>query len=135
MTDKVGITIKGIRTMDGEHECVEESGDGDYYRKNGKHYILWRRDGDMVKRIRIDDHSMTVTETNGGNAMDFQEGRKTTVAYGGPEGKLVLVLWTHRFRVRCREEVLEAEVEYALYYGENHISDNKITVTVFLREA
>lgn len=134
MTDKVRITVRGIRIMDGEKECVEEAGEGDYYRRNGKHYILWRRNGDMVKRIRIAHDSMTVAETNGGNAMEFQEGRETSVTYTAAGGRLVMELRTRRFHLDCQEKFLEAEVEYALYHGGIHMSDHHIKVTVRPRD-
>jgi len=40
VTRKVWIHIKGVRVMDGEQELVDETGPGDYYKKNGKHYIM-----------------------------------------------------------------------------------------------
>ena len=130
MAEKVWITIKGIRTMDGERENVNEDGSGEYYRKNGKHYIIWHHDGNIARRIGITENSMTVTESNGGNAMNFEKGTKTRTLYGTPGGKVLLEIRTHDFCL-CREEnLLEAEVDYSLFHDGSHISDSRIKVTV-----
>ena len=41
MTKDVLITISGIQMMDEEDSDVEMIVRGDYYQKNGKHYILY----------------------------------------------------------------------------------------------
>ena len=40
MTKEVLINIGGARSMGGEEEDIEMIVKGDYYKKNGKHYIL-----------------------------------------------------------------------------------------------
>ena len=41
MTKDVLITIRGVHTMDEEDNDVEMIVRGDYYQKNGKHYVLY----------------------------------------------------------------------------------------------
>lgn len=41
MTKDVLITIRGVHTLDHEDNDVEMIIRGDYYQKNGKHYILY----------------------------------------------------------------------------------------------
>lgn len=43
MTKDVLITIRGVHTLDHEDNDVEMIVRGDYYQKNGKHYILMKR--------------------------------------------------------------------------------------------
>lgn len=134
MTDKVWITIKGIRTVDGEKEDVNESGSGNYYRRNEKHYIIWCYDSHRTKRIRFTKDSMSVAETNGSNAMEFKEGRETRTLYGTPGGNLPLTIRTHKFCLDQKENRIEAEVEYSLYYNSDHMMDNCIKVIVCSRQ-
>lgn len=134
MGNKVRIAIKGIRSMDGEQEPVDEAGLGDHYIRKGKHYIIWRHGESIAKRIKITGTSMTVTEADGGNAMDFEKGRRCCTLYGASAGRLLLEIMTHEFRVREEERFLEAEAEYSLYHGNIHISDNRIKVTVVFLE-
>ena len=49
MTKDVLITIRGVHTLDHEDNDVEMIIRGDYYQKNGKHYILYEEilEGDV----------------------------------------------------------------------------------------
>ena len=65
MTKDVLVTINGIHTMDEEDNDVEMVVRGDYYQKNGKHYILYEEvlEGmeETVKNvIKISDSSMDI---------------------------------------------------------------------------
>ena len=50
MTKDVLITISGIQMIDEEDSDVEMIVRGDYYQKNGKHYIPLRRDDGRLYR-------------------------------------------------------------------------------------
>lgn len=130
MTEKVWVAIRGIRSMDGETEDVEESGRGTYYRRNGNHYILWPVGEKAARRIRIAGDSLTVSQENGRNAMSFESGRNTCALYGDPGAKLSLEIRTGKFLMREEENLLEAEVEYSLYHEGLLLSDNRMQVTV-----
>lgn len=41
MTRDVLVRISGLQLIDGEHDDVEVITSGDYFWKNGKHYILY----------------------------------------------------------------------------------------------
>lgn len=134
MGNKVRIAIKGVRSMDGEQEPVDEAGLGEHYIRKGKHYIIWRHEEGIAKRIKITKTSMTVTEADGGNAMDFEKGRRCCTLYQTSAGKLPLEIMTREFRLREEGRFLEAEMEYSLYHGDTHISDNRIKVMVAFLE-
>ena len=67
MTKDVLITIRGVHTMDEEDNDVEMIVRGDYYQKNGKHYVLYEEllEGfkEPVKNIiKITPTSMDITK-------------------------------------------------------------------------
>ena len=67
MTKDVLITIRGVHTMDEEDNDVEMIVRGDYYQKNGKHYVLYEEliEGfkEPVKNIiKISSTSMDITK-------------------------------------------------------------------------
>ena len=67
MTKDVLITIRGVHTVDEEDNDVEMIVRGDYYQKNGKHYVLYEEliEGfkEPVKNIiKITPTSMDITE-------------------------------------------------------------------------
>jgi uncharacterized beta-barrel protein YwiB (DUF1934 family) len=68
MTKDVLITIRGVHTMDEEDNDVEMIVRGDYYQKNGKHYVLYEEllEGfkEPVKNIiKITPTSMDITKS------------------------------------------------------------------------
>lgn len=134
MTEKVWVTIRGTRSMDGETEHVDESGKGNYYRRNGNRYILWQDGEKAVKRIRIAEDSMTVSQEDGRNAMSFENGRSTRALYGDSGAKLPLEIHTCKFLLRHEDDLVEAEVEYSLYHEGVLLSDHCMKVTVRPRE-
>ena len=67
MTKDVLITIRGVHTVDEEDNDVEMIVRGDYYQKNGKHYVLYEEliEGfkEPVKNIiKITSTSMDITK-------------------------------------------------------------------------
>ncbi len=134
MTKNVWIHIKGVRVMDGEREQVDETGPGDYYKKNGKHYIIGSREGSVVKRLKVTEDLMAVTGNGGGGEMVFEKGKETGLYYGDAQGGLRLDIRTRTFESHEEEALLWVRVEYALYSGHSHVSDNYMEVRICPRE-
>ena len=74
MTGKVQIDIKGVRTIDGQREQVDETGTGEYYKRNGKHYVIGTSEDGAIKRMKFTVDSMSVTG-KGGGSMVFEAGK------------------------------------------------------------
>lgn len=135
MTGKVWIDIKGIQTVDGERELVEEAGPGDYYARNGKHYVIGSGDGCMVKCIKFAGDFLTVVRNDGGSEMVFEKGRETRVLYNTPVGNLALEIRTRDFSLCEEDERFEVKVKYSLHSDGIHISDNCMEIKVYPRKA
>ena len=92
MTKDVLVTINGIHTMDEEDNDVEMVVRGDYYQKNGKHYILYEEvlEGmeETVKNvIKISDSSMDIIKKGAANShMLFEKNKKNLSCYSTPWG-------------------------------------------------
>ena len=129
MTGKVQIDIKGVRTIDGQREQVDETGTGEYYKRNGKHYVIGTSEDGAIKRMKFTVDSMSVTG-KGGGSMVFEAGKETRTFYGTPAGYLELEFHTREFCLREEDEFLEAKVRYALYQDGMHVSDNCMVVTL-----
>ena len=92
------ITIRGVHTVDEEDNDVEMIVRGDYYQKNGKHYVLYEEliEGfkEPVKNIiKITSTSMDITKK--GTAithMLFEKNRKNVSCYSTPFGEIVVGL-------------------------------------------
>ena len=95
MTKDVLVTINGIHTMDEEDNDVEMVVRGDYYQKNGKHYILYEEvlEGmeETVKNvIKISDSSMDIIKKGAANShMLFEKNKKNLSCYSTPMGDMI----------------------------------------------
>ena len=76
MTKDVLIKISGIHMMDDENSDVEMVVRGDYYQKNGKHYVLYEEvmegfEGTVKNVIKISPSSMDIIKKGLANTLSL----------------------------------------------------------------
>jgi uncharacterized beta-barrel protein YwiB (DUF1934 family) len=136
MTKDVLITIRGVHTLDHEDNDVEMIVRGDYYQKNGKHYILYEEilEGaeDRVKNvIKISPSSMDIIKKGVTNSrMLFEKNKKNLSCYSTPVGNLVIGIQANHFYVEEQENSIKVNVDYSLDINYEHMSDCRICVDV-----
>lgn len=136
MTKDVLITIRGVHTLDHEDNDVEMIVRGDYYQKNGKHYILYEEilEGaeERVKNvIKISPSSMDVIKKGVTNSrMLFEKNKKNLSCYSTPVGNLVIGIQANHFYVEEQENSIKVNVDYSLDINYEHMSDCRICVDV-----
>ncbi len=139
MTKEVLISISGLHFELNSEEPVEVISVGEYYQRNGKHYIVYDEllmEGDnsreMTKnRIKISDDQVDIIKKGASNVhMIFEKNKKNLTFYNTPFGDLLIGLYTTAIKVSQEEEEIVAELEYALDINSNHVSDCSITIKV-----
>ena len=136
MTKDVMITIRGVHTLDNEDNDVEMIVRGDYYQKNGKHYILYEEilEGaeERVKNvIKISPSSMDIIKKGVTNSrMLFEKNKKNLSCYSTPVGNLVIGIQANHFYVEEQENSIKVNVDYSLDINYEHMSDCRICVDV-----
>ncbi len=136
MTKDVMITIRGVHTLDHEDNDVEMIVRGDYYQKNGKHYILYEEilEGaeERVKNvIKISPSSMDIIKKGVTNSrMLFEKNKKNLSCYSTPVGNLVIGIQANHFYVEEQENSIKVNVDYSLDINYEHMSDCRICVDV-----
>jgi uncharacterized beta-barrel protein YwiB (DUF1934 family) len=116
MTKDVLITIRGVHTMDEEDNDVEMIVRGDYYQKNGKHYVLYEEllEGfkEPVKNIiKITPTSMDITKKGTATThMLFEKNRKNISCYSTPLGEMVVGIQANHFAVDEQADSLKVNV-------------------------
>ena len=136
MTKDVLITIRGVHTLDHEDNDVEMIVSGDYYQKNGKHYILYEEilEGaeERVKNvIKISPSSMDIIKKGVTNSrMLFEKNKKNLSCYSTPVGNLVIGIQANHFYVEEQENSIKVNVDYSLDINYEHMSDCRICVDV-----
>ena len=136
MTKDVLITIRGVHTLDHEDNDVEMIIRGDYYQKNGKHYILYEEilEGaeERVKNvIKISPSSMDIIKKGVTNSrMLFEKNKKNLSCYSTPVGNLVIGIQANHFYVEEQENSIKVNVDYSLDINYEHMSDCRLLSAV-----
>ena len=139
MTKEVLISVKGLQLdIDGE-EAVEVISVGDYYLKNGKHYLLYEElamdseSSDQLTKntIKISDSQVDMVKKGSSNThMIFEKNKRNETYYSTPFGELLIGIYTTRLEICEEEETISVKLEYALDVNGNHVTDCDITIKV-----
>lgn len=136
MTKEVLISISGIQIMDGEDNDVELITAGNYYMKNGKHYILYDEvmegfEGVTKNTIRITPGNMDITKKGVANVhMEFVENKKNLSCYATPYGDMMVGINTSQISISEAEDQLKVKVDYTLDINYEPVSKCNIIVNV-----
>ena len=136
MTKDVLITISGVQMLDEEDADVEMVIRGDYYQKNGKHYILYDEvmegfDGRVRNVIKISPDSVDIIKQGAASAhMQFEKNKKKLSCYTTPLGDLMIGIQANRISIDEGEDHLKINVEYSLDINYQHASECNISVNV-----
>lgn len=142
MTKEVLVSICGMQ-FDGsaENEPLELITSADYYKKNGKHYIIYDEviEGftETTKNIiKLGDGFLDITKRGTSNVhMMFEKNKKNVTYYYTPYGSLLIGINTTRLEVTETEQDIHVEVDYALEVNYEHIADCKIQMNVKSKNA
>ena len=120
MTKEILLSISGLHMLEEEDGNVEVVTAGDYYNRNGKHYILYDEvmeglSGHISNRIKISGDSVEVTKKGLTNTqLIFEKGKKHMTRYQTPYGILNLGVLTRDVQVREEDALIGVKVEYIL---------------------
>ena len=136
MTEDVRITITGRHVQDGtETEPVKTSARGKYYKKNGRHYLLFTEtpEGERVPvktTVKFDDAVIEVTRRGSGETkMRFAEGVPHPTQYRTPVGMIELLVEADHVGVSEEKTRITAETSYHLYAGGTKIQGSIVRIT------
>lgn len=137
MTKDVLVTISGLLSSpDDSEDTIEVTTAGQYYFKNGKHYILYDEIGESVNEviknmIIITDNHVDVRKKGAiDTQMSFENGKKLNSFYTSMFGQMELGISTDSIEMAQEECRLELNLKYHLDINNEHVSDNRIHVLV-----
>ena len=137
MTKDVIVSISGLQMpAEGEAEPVEVITVGDYYQKNGKHYVLYEEvnegfEGSTKNIIKMQENCIDITKKGVSNVhMVFEKNRKNVSCYSTPFGEIVVGIQANHFAVDEQADSLKVNVDYSLDINYEHMSDCRILVDV-----
>lgn len=136
MTKEVLIRISGLQIMDEEGNDVEVITTGDYFLKNGKHYIIYDEildgfEGNIRNTVKVAPDLMDIRKQGIANAhMIFEQDKRNMTRYATPMGDMMVEISTNRIQVDEQEDRLKVLVDYSLDINYEHISECSITMDV-----
>lgn len=136
MDKEVLVSISGLQFENGADEALEMITVGDYYNRNGKHYLRFDElmegfTGITKNMIKISDKSVDITKKGITNVhMVFEEKQKNMTYYNTPFGNLLIGLSTKRINVHEKENTINVKIDYSLDVNYEYVSDCTITISV-----
>lgn len=128
---EVLIHVRGFQTVieDGEEQPVEIVVPGEYYFRNGSHYLRYEEmmeefSEPTINYVKMSERGMEVRKKGSINThMVFEQGKKTTVMYTTPFGTLQMGISAISMELSESENSINMRVNYALDMNEGHVAD------------
>ena len=140
MTQDVLLTISGLQAEIDSEDALELITAADYYKKNGKHYLVYTElvpeTGDEIKNtIKMTDERVDVIKHGIQNVhMIFEPSKKNISCYNTMVGSLIIGIHTLEIDLRESDEKISAKINYVLEINDNHVSDCEILLNVVPRQ-
>ena len=142
MKKDVLIRVRGLQMMDteDEQEPLEIVVPGQYYYRNGSHYLRYEEMMDdtaqpTVNYIKLSPQGVEVRKQGQVNVhMVFEQGKKNMTFYSTPFGTLQMGIAATNLELMESEENLQMKADYALDMNEEHVADCYLAIQVQPRD-
>ena len=136
MQKEVLIHVRGLQMMDsqGDQEPIEIVVPGQYYFRNGSHYLRYEEMLDdsaqtTVNYIKMSSEGVEIRKQGQVNVhMVFEQGKKNKTFYNTPYGTLQMGIAATGLELKESEDDIQMKVDYALDMNEEHVADCYLTV-------
>lgn len=143
MNKEVLIHVRGLQMMetDDEQEPIELVVPGQYYFRNGNHYLRYEEMMDdsaetTVNYIKMSPNGVEVRKQGQVNVhMVFEQGKKNKTFYNTPYGTLQMGIAATGLELKESEDGIQMKVDYALDMNEEHVADCYLTVQAQSRDS
>ncbi|MGL6200366.1 MAG: DUF1934 domain-containing protein [Lachnospiraceae bacterium] len=146
MTKDVIVSISGLQidTLEGESadEPIEVITPANYFRRNGKHYILYEEitegvQGITKNKIKISGNDLIEIRKSGviNAEMVFQKNKQNLTYYRTPHGQLLLGVHTTHMQVEETESDIRVKIRYELDINHKPLAECNISINVQSKQA
>lgn len=145
MTKDVVVRVRGIQFLISQDQHVEEAEPvevfsmGEYYFRNGTHYIKYDEVMEgytdhtqnliKIKNNRVELRKRGLTNVH----MVFEERKKNISYYQTPFGTMEMGIAATHVELEQQEDEMNVHIEYALEVNESHVADCNIQIGVASR--
>ena len=141
MTKDIIVTISGLHETDGDTDApIETMTPGQYYLKNGKHYVVFDEmleglEGSVKSTIKFTEDQVELIRNGAASTrMLFQPGHENMVIYQTPMGPLSISLYTEEIRAQIGEGRMKLEIEYSLKTEGVVVSESTVNIEICPKE-
>ena len=142
MTQEVLLTLRGLQFDQREEDAdkVEIVTVGDYYKRNGKHYVVYEEVTEgfiqpTKNRLKFSEHMLELSRNGLVNVhMVFQENKKNLTNYNTPFGQILIGIDTKKIQIEEHEDNIILDVDYSLDVNYEFLSDCHIRIDVCSKE-
>ena len=136
MNKDVLIHVRGLQLMetDDDQEPIEIVVPGQYYFRNGSHYLRYEEMLDdsaqtTVNYIKMSSEGVEIRKQGQVNVhMVFEQGKKNKTFYNTPYGTLQMGIAATGLELKESKDDIQMKVDYALDMNEEHVADCYLTV-------
>lgn len=139
MTRDVLISISGVQIAEDDNHGVEMITAGDYFLKNGNHYILYDEieegvEGTIKNTIKVRPSGLDIIKHGRSSVhMTFEKEKRNVSCYVTPYGELMIGINTKDIQIEEEEDSLKVRVAYSLDINYQHISECNIALDIHSR--
>ena len=138
MTQKVMLTFRGMQLNQGGEasEQIETVSQGDYYKRNGKHYVIFEEsvegiDDKVKSKLKFDADTVEISRSGQMNShMIFQENKKNLTGYNTPFGQILMGIYTKKIQITEQEDQITVDVDYSLDANDEFLSDCHMEIAI-----
>ncbi len=137
MTKEVLIAISGLQAELDEEEAIEVISRGQYYKKNGKHYVTYEEmdesnPGHLTKNtIKISADQVDMIRNGQSRVhMVFARGQNNLAYYNTPFGQMLMGIHTREIELYEEEQEILVKLFYSLELNYSHISDCEVAIRI-----
>ncbi|MCD8022601.1 MAG: DUF1934 domain-containing protein [Lachnospiraceae bacterium] len=131
---------------DSEEDAVEVFSAGQYYFRNGKHYVEYMEpaevpgieDGKKKSRITLRGKHLEILQRGSGSAttrLVFEENTKNTCWYPTPVGNVLASFDVGAVQVTESDDLIEILVDYALELNYEYVADSRIQIRIMAKDS
>lgn len=143
MKKEVLIAIAGLQFEVDEDAALEVISPGEYYYRNGKHYVLYEelqedengiKGGITKNTLKFTENSVELRKSGFNNVvMTFETGKSTLTCYQTPVGSLMIGIDTSSIKVQKLEAGIVIDICYNLDINYSHVSECAIRIKIIER--
>lgn len=136
MKKDVLVSISGLQYEVDRDEPIEVISVGQYYNKNGKHYICYDEilegiEGVTSCTVKVAPDQIDIIKRGSNNVhMIFEKGKKNTTFYSTPYGDLQIGIHTAKIQLGEAEDKLSIQINYGLDINYAFIADCQIQMKI-----